>query len=43
MAGGCTYDAAIGASAEQGKVSTVLPFYAGDFMVLNHDVDVVVP
>jgi predicted nucleic acid-binding protein len=43
VAGGRTYDAVIGACAEQGKASTVLTFNAMDFTTLGHDFDVVVP
>jgi hypothetical protein len=43
VAGGRTYDAVIGACAEQGKASTVLTFNAGDFTALGQDFDVVVP
>jgi hypothetical protein len=43
VAGGRTYDAVIGACAEQGKASTVLTFNAADFTALNQDFDVVVP
>lgn len=42
-AGGRTYDAVIGACAEQGRASTVLTFNAGDFTALGQDFDVVVP
>ena len=42
VAGGRTYDAVIGACAEQGKASTVLTFNAGDFTALGQDFDVVV-
>ena len=46
MAGGRTYDAVIGACAEQSKASTVLTFNAAnaaDFTALGQDFDVVVP
>jgi hypothetical protein len=43
VAGGRTYDAVIGACAEQGKASTVLTFNAADFTALGQDFDVVVP
>jgi predicted nucleic acid-binding protein len=43
VAGGRTYDAVIGACAEQGKASIVLTFNAGDFTALGKDLDVVVP
>jgi predicted nucleic acid-binding protein len=43
VAGGRTYDAVIGACAEQGRASTVLTFNAGDFTSLGQDFDVVVP
>lgn len=43
VAGGRTYDAVIGACAEQGKASTVLTFNANDFTTLSRGFDVVVP
>jgi predicted nucleic acid-binding protein len=43
VAGGRTYDAVIGACAEQGKASTVLTFNAGDFAALGKDFVVVIP
>lgn len=43
VAGGRTYDAVIGACAEQGRVSTVLTFNAGDFTALGKDFAVVIP
>ncbi len=43
VAGGRTYDAVIGACAEQGKASTILTFNVGDFTALGQDFDVVVP
>src|SRR5919109_823568 len=43
VAGGRTYDAVIGACAEQGKASIVLTFNAGDFTALGQDFDAVVP
>ena len=43
MAGGRTYDAVIGACAEQGRAATVLTFNAGDFAALGQHFDVVVP
>ena len=43
VAGGRTYDAVIGACAEQGQASTVLTFNAGDFAALGQNYDVVVP
>jgi predicted nucleic acid-binding protein len=43
VAGGRTYDAVIGACAEQGKASTILTFNATDFTALGQDFDVVVP
>ncbi len=43
VAGGRTYDAVIGACAEQGKASTVLTFNAGDFAALDQNYDVVIP
>jgi predicted nucleic acid-binding protein len=43
VAGGRVYDAVIGACAEQGKVSTVLTFNAGDFAALGQHYEIVVP
>jgi predicted nucleic acid-binding protein len=43
IAGGRTYDAVIGACAEQGGAATVLTFNAADFTALGQDFDVVVP
>ena len=43
VAGGRTYDAVIGACAEQGKASTVLTFNAGDFLALRQNYAVLVP
>lgn len=43
LAGGCTYDAVIGACAAGGKASTLLTFNASDFMGLGEDFDVVIP
>jgi hypothetical protein len=42
VAGGRTYDAVIGACAEQGKASTVLTFNAGDFLALRQNYAVLV-
>jgi len=43
VAGGRTYDAVIGACAEQGKASTVLTFNVEDFTGLSQDFAVLVP
>ena len=43
VSGGRTYDAVIGACAEQGNASTVLTFNAGDFTAPGRDIEVVVP
>ena len=43
VAGGRTYDAVIGACAEQGKATTVLTFNGRDFTALNNDIEVVIP
>ena len=43
VSGGRTYDAVIGACAEQGSASTVLTFNAADFTALGRDFEVVVP
>ena len=43
VSGGRTYDAVIGACAEQGNASTVLTFNAGDFTALGRRFEVVVP
>jgi hypothetical protein len=43
VAGGRTYDAVIGAWAEQAKASTVLTFNARDFAALGQHYDIVVP
>jgi hypothetical protein len=40
---GRTYDAVIGACAEQGKASTVLTFNASDFTAVGKDFAVVIP
>lgn len=43
VAGGRTYDAVIGACAEQGKAATVLTFNGRDFTALGNDFEVVIP
>src|SRR5947207_15708649 len=43
VVGGRTYDAVIGACAEQGKASAVLTFNAGDFLALRQNYAVLVP
>ena len=43
VAGGRTYDAVIGACAEQGNAATVLTFNGRDFTDLGNNFEVVIP